>query len=238
MPRRFLFEPLDIAQLAAPRIDDIDIELTAMQIRQFRASGSKRSYNPAIAHAEGFASGKTSLAVALASFDGIEPDWWQGHLRAVTELLSRTLSNNGSLWRPLGRKPIEVFDGIWFKPAIRGVWKTAERRDAALINPRIGIHLHPLRLSFLARSIIEFHMRDEPNLSGLSILDYGRHETEKRRLDRVLHEGHVDIMEEHLFIETLKRFVMAARLADAELVPRESQRIRDLFRMPRFKWDH
>jgi hypothetical protein len=66
MADRFLFEPLDIVQLAVPSIDNIDIDLTARNIRIFRASGSKRSYNPVVAHAEGFASGATSLELALA----------------------------------------------------------------------------------------------------------------------------------------------------------------------------
>lgn len=82
MADRFLFEPLDVVQLAAPGIDNIDLDLTARNIRIFRASGSKRSYNPVVAHAEGFASGATTLQLALAEFDGVEPDWWKRHLRA------------------------------------------------------------------------------------------------------------------------------------------------------------
>lgn len=237
MAFRMLFEPLDVIQLATPAVDQIDIDRTAINIRQFRENSSKKSYNPAIAHAEGFASGKISLAAALAGFDDVNPEWWGRHLKVVTEMLHGTLADNGSVWRPLGRKPIEVFDGIWFKPAIRGAWKHGLRRDAALINPRFGIRLPQLPLSFLARAVIEFHLRDEPNLSGLAILDYGRHEFEARRTNRVLYEEHLTIMSEEVFVEALKRFVIAARLAGAELEPREAERIRDLFRMPRFKWE-
>jgi hypothetical protein len=236
MATRFLFEPLDVVQLAAPRLDNLDIELTAKNIRLFRASGSKRSYNPVVAHAESFASGATSLQIALAGFDDVWPEWWRGHLRAGTEALHSVLANNGSTWIPLGRKPIEVFDDIWFKPAIRGAWKKDGRKDAALINLRYGIHLSPLRLSFLARAVIEFHLRDEPNLTGLALMDFGRHESEPRRVKRVLYDDHIEIMQEALFIDILKQFVFAARLAGTELRPREMERVRDLFRLPRFQW--
>jgi hypothetical protein len=236
MADRFLFEPLDIVQLAVPSIDNIDIDLTARNIRIFRASGSKRSYNPVVAHAEGFASGATSLEIALAGFDAVQPDWWKRHLRAGTEGLHAVLANNGSTWIPLGRKPLEVFDDIWFKPAIRGAWKKDGRRDAALINLRYGIHLSPARLSFLSRVVLEFHLRDEPNLSGLALVDLGRHQTEARRIQRVLYEHHVEIMDEAIFVETLKQFVFAARVAGTELRPREMERVCDLFRVPRFQW--
>lgn len=237
MAFRLLFEPLDIVQLATPAVDQIDIDRTAIKIRQFKANSTKKSYNPAIAHADGFASGAVSLPAALAGFDGVNPEWWGRHLKAVTERLHGTLANNGSVWRPLGRKPLEAFDGVWFKPAIRGAWRHGDRRDAALVNPRFGVSLPPLSLSFLARSVIEFHLRDEPNLTGLAILDYGRHESKGRRTNRVLYEEHIAIMNEVAFVEALKRFVIAARLAGADLQPREAERIRDLFRMPRFKWD-
>lgn len=146
------------------------------------------------------------------------------------------LANNGSTWIPLGRKPLEVFDDIWFKPAIRGAWKRGERRDATLINLRYGIHLAPKRLSFLARAVLEFHLRDEPNLSGLALMDFGRHQTEPRRVQRVLYDHHVELMEEATFVEILKQFVLAARMAGTELRPRDMERVRDLFRMPRFQW--
>lgn len=232
-----LFEPLDVVQLATPAVDQIDIDRTAAKIRQFKANSSKKSYNAAIAYAEAFASGRASLSAALAGFDDVDPEWWARHLKAVTEMLHGTLANNGSVWRSLGRRPVEVFDGIWFKPAIRGAWKHGFRRDAALVNPRFGVKLPQSSLAFLARAVVEFHLRDELNLTGLAILDYGRHELEARRTNRVLHEEHLTIMGEAAFVEALKRFVIAARLAGADLQPREAERIRDLFRMPRFKWD-
>ena len=172
MPRLIL-ELLDVVQLGRPTLENLDPRETAAEILKYR-QGKPPTYNPAFNLISVILSGLARKEAILAALDQERPIWWRPHLKEVGGLLFDWFSQKPVKWYGVGRKPIETFEGIWMKPAIRGVVVNKGSAYPLLVNPRSSFCLSPVGASFLGRGVIEFHVRDDPAAVCPIILDLGR----------------------------------------------------------------
>jgi hypothetical protein len=233
MAKKFIFELIDIPYLSRPTIGAIDIPSTAARIQAIRKGGSRRNYDRVFKLVGDMTSGMAKAEALLRSLEDEPDEVWRRQLQDVCERLYAVFGKSASRWYPVGRRPIELYERSWFKPAIRGVWWRDGVAAAMLVNPRKTLFLDAVVRSFLARGVIEFHLVDDPNLHEFKIIDLGAAPRTGVRATRVYSMPDVDPMELGEFESILRRFMQAVEHAGFANQPSEGQRIADLFKRPK-----
>lgn len=235
--KRLILEPTDILQFALPYVSDIDLNLTAEALAKGLSGKAHRSYNKTISQMNAICTGMARVedlkrnVLKKAEPAKNEKGWYKsvGH---VLRELNGVFGEEQSRWYPSSRNPIEVFQGAWFKSAIRGVRVHNGLAKAVLINPRASLFLDHEGLAFMARWIVEFHLRDDPNLHGFELLDLGVDPRTDRRRTRYFDETTLEPMSLETFEFSLERFLEAIELAGLARAPQSSENISDMFRRP------
>jgi hypothetical protein len=233
MARRFIFELIDVPYLAVPSLGEMDLLATAKKIQQYRRGGSPRNYDPAVRLIQDCVSGLTTRERVTGAFDEVADEVWKKQLEDVSGRLFDIFGAKQARWYPTGRKPIELFDRAWFKPAIRGVWYIDGAAYATLINARKTLFLSALGRAFVGRGVIEFHVIDDPNIAAYKVVDLGADPNSGGRATRLYSASEIDPMSIEEFEGILRRFMRAVEIAGYSSQPSEGMRIVDLFRRPR-----
>ena len=233
--KRLVFEPTDIPYLSFPSLSDINVAETSRQIVKHDRRSAKKSYNPNFSQMKNICTGMADLALLksdLAPKKPIKPQTaaWMKSVYAVCECLYTVYGAEQSTWYPARRVPIEILPGAWFKSAIRGVRVNNGVAKAHLINPRKSMFLREVDFAFLARWLIEFHIRDDANIQGFEIVDFGANPNGGDRSIRIRTDESLAPMTLEVFEATIERFLDAVQLAGFATLPNDAAQTTDLFR--------
>lgn len=231
MKRKFTIELLDVPYFARPSLGALDVALTARRIQTLRRGGGGRSYDGAFSLIPDMTTGLATLEQLLSGLASTkDDDPWKEHLKEVAELLFALFGCCPGRWYAADRKPHQLYDRLWFKHPIRGVWFHEGRATATLVNPRRGLSFDPLTRSFLSRGVFEFYLRDEPNIHDYLIVDLGVPPRADVRELRLYTPEMIDPMPLEQFEHVLRRFLQAVEHAGFAAQPSAEQSIADLFR--------
>jgi len=235
--KKLIIEPIDILQFSVPYVSSIDLSETAKEIAKGLGGKTHRSYNKTIAQMKPICTGIANIEDLKRNvLPKTEPSprekGWYSSVGYVLRELHRMYGSEQSTWFPVTRKPIEVFKGAWFKSAIRGVRYHNKQAKAVFINPRGSAFLDHEGLAFISRWLIEFHLRDDPNMHGFEIVDLGKDPRTERRRARFFDESTVEPMSLETFEVSLECFLQAVELAGLAAAPKASENISDIFRKP------
>ena len=217
------FDLLDIARFAKPSLVQLDVVMTASELREALASRAFMSYAPLWSRLDRSARGLLTEKM-IASL------WKQKALIEAMLILNAELRGKGN-WYGFGTKPRRVL-GLEFKPIVRGVLVTGGRLEASVFNPRKGQPLSEYEVRFLARGAYEEHCISDPSNPVPVVWDL----SEKvkgggRRL--VIHRNMIETMVSlDEFEMVVGRFFEAANLAGIPTSYGDGDFTADLFRRP------
>lgn len=231
--KRLVFELLDVVALSRPALQRIDIGATATAIATYKRGGGYKSYDQVFGHMKSITSGLSDPDRLVSSFADEPDEMWRRACQDAVRLLHGVFGDSKTTWYQTGRKPIQIGERLWLKPAIRGVWSCSRGTFATLVNARTQPFLAPYALSFLSRGTIEMHVRDEPSIDAPLLVDFARKPKADKREARIFLPEQVAPMALDLFETTLTRFMMAAAEAGFASVPRPADAVIDMFRRDR-----
>lgn len=230
--RRFVFELIDLPYMARPSLKAMDVGKTADRIRQLRDHGGRRSYAAVMQMIGQMASGHCNPEHIARAFADFPDKVWKLELIDVGERLLSIFETTRGNWYPSRPKPIELYEGVWVKPTIRGILWSEGFARATLINPRKSLVLDHYARAFQARGVYEFHMMDDPNVHGFRLIDLGADRGCEERATRVYRSEEVDMIGLEEFEEAIRTFMKAVELAGYSSLPRDEHRVVDMFRRP------
>lgn len=235
--KKLVFEPLDIPYLARPSLIEMNEAETILEIAKHNLRSNYRSYDPNFRQMRDICTGIADVELLKAALEPKKPPsaqtlGWIRSVRDVCEQLHCVYGGEPSQWYPANRKPIEILRSTWFKNSIRGIRVVGGQARAQLINARKSLWFDRLSLEFLARWIIEYHIREDANIHGFDIVDLGAPFGENERRTRVFTDEMIEPMTLELFEDCVEHFLGAIEAAGYTSIPRDGERTVDLFRRP------
>lgn len=233
--KKLVFEPLDIPYLARPSLLELSEADTVREIIKHNVRSAYRSYDPNFRQMKDICTGLADVELLKAALEPEKPPSAQtlGWLKSVYDVCERLYDVYGSehsLWYAANRRPVEIIASTWFKNSIRGVRVVRGQARAQLINARKSLSFDRLTLEFLARWIIEYHIREDANIHGFDIVDFGVPHGENERRTRLFTDEMIEPMSLELFEHCIELFLGAIEAAGYASVPRDGERTVDLFR--------
>jgi hypothetical protein len=229
---RRVFQLLDVPKFAYPSLANIDSVQTANNITDRLNGRAFMSYSRPLALIPKIVRNELSAEQLGSMFNSYKEDWKNVSQREVAVALHGAFGGKG-VWYPIPPKPVQVFDGLWFKPSVRGVWFDGTDPFMVAINPRKHQRLVPDHLAFLARGMHELYGIDDPNDPLSLIVDLSVDETGRARTTRqaiVPESRMIDVIQ---FEEIMRLFFESLRLAGVEAVPRDLRDVTDMLKRPR-----
>jgi hypothetical protein len=229
---RRVFQLLDVPKFAYPSLANIDSVQTANNITDRLNGRAFMSYSRPLALIPKIVRNELSAEQLGSMFNSYKEDWKNVSQREVALALHGAFGGKG-MWYPVPSKPVQVFDGLWFKPSVRGVWFDGRAPFMVAINPRKHQTLVTEHLAFLARGMHELYGIDDPNDPLSLIVDLSVDETGKARTTRQAIVPESLMIEVIQFEEIMRLFFESLRLAGIEAVPRDLRDVTDMLKRPR-----
>lgn len=228
---RRVFELLDVPKFAYPSLSELDPVQTAYNIRERLNGRSFMSYTQPLSLVPRIVRNEIT-PVQIAKLSSYSDEWKNVNVREVAMALYNEFGGKG-VWYPVPARPTQVFEGLWFKPSVRGVWFDGKRPYMIGINPRKHQGLVSDHITFLARGMYELYGVDDPNDPVPLILDLSIDQKSATRIVRKSIITEPSMSSVGQFEETMRAFFEALRIAGVESVPKDMGDIRDLFRKGR-----
>jgi hypothetical protein len=160
--------------------------------------------------------------------------WANSAILEVALGMNGFLSRHGGEWRPVGRKPVKVLDGLWIKPSIRGILIKDRLVAPVMAVTRKSILFDlPEVLPFLMRGGYELHLRDDPNFHDLVVLDLSGGPRGEARNVREFRLSASEMMPLEEFERIVATYGAAASLSKYGLTIPPGVAVSDLFRRSR-----
>lgn len=229
---RKVFELRDVPKFAYPSLERLDPELTAINLRDRLDGKSFLSYGSPLAKIPDIVAGRLSLDGINSTFAGYKTEWKNKAVRDVARLLHAELYKRGK-WYQVPSRPSELFQGLWFKPSVNGIWFVDDVAYMVSVNPRKGQHFVPYHTSFLGRGMHELHGIDDPNNPVPLVLDLSVPPDKRERSMSRTYVTEREMISAEEFERIMKGFFEALRIAGIESVPRSIPTMSDIFRKGR-----
>jgi hypothetical protein len=227
MPRKLIFELLDIPYFSRPNVLELDLEATAAQLRHAKAGGAFMTYDPAFSQIKWILAGATveQVAAAIRALDLS----FESHVLDVAYCLFDIFHNATGHWYASKRRPIEIWKGAFLKGGARGVYVSDRSAKVCIFNARVGPTLNNAALRFIARGGFEMHVRDDVNINSFSIFDLSKGADAGRQVREYKMEE-IDPLPLDQFEAVSAKFFEAARIAGFTEAAAPTGVIADLFR--------
>ncbi|CAN2533515.1 hypothetical+protein [Methylocapsa aurea] len=229
---RRVFQLLDVPKFAYPSLSELDPIQTANNILDRLHGKSFMSYSRPLGLMPKIVRGEITSADIPSMFTSNKEEWKNVNQREVAKSLYDSFGGKGA-WYPVSSKEIQVFEGLWFRPSVKGVWFDGKAPFMVAINPRKRQPLVQEHLAFLARGMHELYGIDDPNDPVPLILDLSVEGKSDIRSARKTIIREWQMFSLHEFEEIMRAFLEALRVAGIDAIPRELKDVTDIFRRPR-----
>jgi len=229
---RRVFELLDVPKFAYPSVIEMDPVQTASNILDRINGGVFMSYARPVGLLPRIVKNQITQDEIAGMFKSYKHEWKNANQRDVAAALYAEFSGKG-VWYPIQSRQAQIFEGLWFKPSIKGVWFFEGVPYMVGVNPRKSQILVGSHLAFLARGMQELYGIDDPNDPLALIFDLSVAENGKNRAPRktiLLEDQMISSLQ---FEDVMRRFFEALRIAGIEAVPRKIDDITDMLRRPK-----
>lgn len=226
---RKVFDLRDVPKFAYPSLENLDPELTAINLQDRLSGKAFLSYGSPIAKIPAIVDGRLAVDSIDATFSGYKTNWKNKAVREVARLLHGEFYNRGR-WYQVPARPAQLFQGLWFKPSVNGIWFVDGTAYMVSVNPRKRQFLTPYHTAFLARGMHELHGIDDPNDPIPLVVDLSVDPSKSERSLRrtfVMEPGMISPDE---FESIMRGFFEALRIAGIESVPRSIPTVVDIFK--------
>ena len=232
LPRKKIFQFLDIPRFAAPDILNMDAATTGLRI------GHERMQGHGYISYESVWSAFPKVIRGYATDDFIEQQfsyyrksrdsWKNQELQTIVKLLREAFGGKGR-WYPASKNFKEVL-GVRFRPPIRGFWFYQGRSYAISANLRKKQRLTLEQMQFLARAAYEIHCVNDPNDPIPLIIDLSQASEGLQRERRLFTFEPNEMMPLEAMEAGLREFFSALAIAGVCAIPPRNIGLLDQFR--------